>query len=231
MHDDGQDRRLVQRDPEAARRLAARRHVRRRGLRARRAAQGLRVRRREMPRRRARAASARRSRPRSRPRASARSRSSTPTPRRPKASRRGSPTTIRDSPSEVASNDPAGYDLVVNATPLGMKRSDPLPFDVDAARRRTTFVGEVVMKQEITPLLQAARERGCRFAGRHRHAVRDDSRLPRILRLRHRRRPTSCARWRRSPTDEGRRAVRPRVAITKTGRMIARRQAHAEALR
>jgi hypothetical protein len=26
----------------------------------------------------------------------------------------------------------------------------------------TTFVGEVVMKSEITPLLAAARERGCR---------------------------------------------------------------------
>ena len=26
-------------------------------------------------------------------------------------------------------NDPAGYDLVVNATPLGMNAADPLPFD------------------------------------------------------------------------------------------------------
>jgi shikimate dehydrogenase len=59
-------------------------------------------------------------------------------------------------------SDPAGYELVVNATPLGMKRGDPLPFDV-ARLERTTFVGEVVMKQEITPLLQAARERGCAF--------------------------------------------------------------------
>ena len=31
------------------------------------------------------------------------------------------------------------------------------------ASRRATFVGEVVMKQEITPLLQAARDRGCRY--------------------------------------------------------------------
>jgi len=61
-----------------------------------------------------------------------------------------------------ASNDPAGYDLVVNATPLGMKAGDPLPFD-PARIATTTFVGEVVMKQEITPLLSAARERGCRF--------------------------------------------------------------------
>ena len=62
----------------------------------------------------------------------------------------------------VASNDPAGYDLVVNGTPLGMKASDPLPIDV-ARLSPKTFVGEVVMKQEMTPLLQAARERGCRY--------------------------------------------------------------------
>ena len=30
----------------------------------------------------------------------------------------------------TGSNDPAGYDIVVNATPLGMKDGDPLPFDV-----------------------------------------------------------------------------------------------------
>jgi shikimate dehydrogenase len=62
----------------------------------------------------------------------------------------------------VGSNDPSGYDLVVNATPLGMKAGDPLPFDPWKLDSRT-FVGEVVMKQEITPLLAAARERGCRF--------------------------------------------------------------------
>jgi shikimate dehydrogenase len=61
----------------------------------------------------------------------------------------------------LTTNDPAGYDLVVNGTPLGMKPGDPLP--VDAARLEPkTFVGEVVMKQEITPLLAAARARGCR---------------------------------------------------------------------
>jgi len=61
---------------------------------------------------------------------------------------------------KLASSDPAGYDLVVNATPLGMKPGDPLPCDVTRLAP-TTFVGEVVMKTEITPLLQAARERGC----------------------------------------------------------------------
>jgi shikimate dehydrogenase len=62
----------------------------------------------------------------------------------------------------LGSNDPAGFDLVVNATPLGMKDGDPLPFDV-ARIAPTTFVGEVVMKQEMTPLLLAARARGCPF--------------------------------------------------------------------
>ncbi len=65
---------------------------------------------------------------------------------------------------EVAlhSSDPAGYGLVVNATPLGMKASDPLPFDpsrLDPA----TFVGEVVLKAEMTPLLDAVHRRGCRY--------------------------------------------------------------------
>jgi shikimate dehydrogenase len=60
----------------------------------------------------------------------------------------------------TTSNDPAGFDLVVNATPLGMKAGDPLPVDI-ARLAPAMFVGEVVMKEEITPLLRAARERGC----------------------------------------------------------------------
>jgi shikimate dehydrogenase len=60
----------------------------------------------------------------------------------------------------VGSTDPAGFDVVVNATPLGMKEDDPLPMDVSRISP-STFVGEVVMKQEITPFLAAARARGC----------------------------------------------------------------------
>lgn len=62
---------------------------------------------------------------------------------------------------QVGSNDPAGYDMAVNATPLGMKDGDPFPFDPARLDRRT-FVGEVVMKSEMSPMLLAARERGCR---------------------------------------------------------------------
>jgi shikimate dehydrogenase len=62
----------------------------------------------------------------------------------------------------AGSADPAGYDVVVNATPLGMKKDDPLPFDVERIAA-STFVGEVVMKEEITPLLAAARAKGCDY--------------------------------------------------------------------
>jgi len=60
----------------------------------------------------------------------------------------------------TGSNDPEGYDVVVNATPLGMKPGDPLPVDV-AKIAPSTFVGEVVMKEEYTPFLRAAMEKGC----------------------------------------------------------------------
>jgi shikimate dehydrogenase len=60
------------------------------------------------------------------------------------------------------SKDPTGFDLVVNATPLGMKVGDAMPFDVSKLTPKM-FVGEVVMKHEMTPLLRAARERGCQF--------------------------------------------------------------------
>ena len=62
----------------------------------------------------------------------------------------------------TGSPDPVGYDIVVNATPLGMKKDDPLPIDVDRLSP-STFVGEVVMREEITPFLAAARARGCDY--------------------------------------------------------------------
>jgi shikimate dehydrogenase len=61
----------------------------------------------------------------------------------------------------TGSNDPAGFDLVVNATPMGMNEGDPLPMDVSRLSPNT-FVGEVVMRAEITAFLAAAQARGCR---------------------------------------------------------------------
>lgn len=60
----------------------------------------------------------------------------------------------------TGANDPAGCDIVVNATPLGMSEGDPLPLDVSRLQPNS-FVGEVVMASEITPFLAAARARGC----------------------------------------------------------------------
>lgn len=58
------------------------------------------------------------------------------------------------------SADPSGFDIVVNATPAGMKVSDGLPVDVDRLQR-DTFVGCVITQPAVTPLIAAARDRGC----------------------------------------------------------------------
>ncbi len=58
------------------------------------------------------------------------------------------------------STDATGYDIVINATPMGMKEGDPYPVDVttlDAAM----FVGCVVTAPAVSPLIAAAREQGC----------------------------------------------------------------------
>ena len=62
----------------------------------------------------------------------------------------------------TGSKDPAGFDVVVNATPMGMNDGDELPVDVSRIAP-TTFVGEVVMKAEMTAFLKAVQARGCRF--------------------------------------------------------------------
>jgi shikimate dehydrogenase len=58
------------------------------------------------------------------------------------------------------STDATGYDIVINATPMGMKEGDPYPADVtkfDAAM----FVGCVITAPAISPLISAARAQGC----------------------------------------------------------------------
>jgi shikimate dehydrogenase len=60
-----------------------------------------------------------------------------------------------------------GHDTVVNATPLGMSAADPFPVD-PAAIDPSLLVVDVIMKPDVTPLLQAARAKGCRIVpGRH----------------------------------------------------------------
>ena len=62
----------------------------------------------------------------------------------------------------VGSPDPHGFDLVVNASPLGMHEGDAMPMDVSHIAPGT-FVGEVVMASEMTAFLRAAQARGCRI--------------------------------------------------------------------
>ena len=59
----------------------------------------------------------------------------------------------------VATPDPAGFGLVVNATPLGLKAGDPLPFEV-ARLDAGSVVVDILMKNQPTPLLRACRARG-----------------------------------------------------------------------
>ncbi|MDE2628345.1 MAG: shikimate dehydrogenase [Burkholderiales bacterium] len=59
----------------------------------------------------------------------------------------------------AASADPAGHDLVVNATPLGLKAGDPLPFDVARVDTDAAVI-DILMKNQPTPLLRACRARG-----------------------------------------------------------------------
>jgi shikimate dehydrogenase len=61
--------------------------------------------------------------------------------------------------STPESSDPEGFDLVVNATPLGLKDSDPVPFDVTRLDPNATVV-DILMTRQPTPLLKACAARG-----------------------------------------------------------------------
>ena len=60
---------------------------------------------------------------------------------------------------ETPGADPRGYDLVVNATPLGLRAEDPLPVDVTRLDEGCTVV-DILMKNQPTALLRACRARG-----------------------------------------------------------------------
>lgn len=66
-------------------------------------------------------------------------------------------------PVRGAGPDPGGFDLVVNATPAGMRAGDPLP--IDATRLQAgQFAGCVITVPAVSPFIAAARARGCRTA-------------------------------------------------------------------
>jgi shikimate dehydrogenase len=70
--------------------------------------------------------------------------------------RRAAPACAVEAGSTV---DPAAFDIVINATSLGLHGQGPLPVEVARVSRRA-LVAEVVMGPELTPLLQAAQARG-----------------------------------------------------------------------
>lgn len=59
--------------------------------------------------------------------------------------------------------DPAGCDMVCNATPMGMAEGDPLPVAAELLTG-SMFVGEVIAGHGETAFLAAARAAGCRTA-------------------------------------------------------------------
>jgi len=60
----------------------------------------------------------------------------------------------------AGSPDPAGHDVVINATSLGMRPGDPLPVRADGLVPGT-LVCDVVTRPERTRLLEEAAARGC----------------------------------------------------------------------
>lgn len=60
------------------------------------------------------------------------------------------------------SEDPTGFDLVVNATSLGMRAEDPLPLDASRLSALQA-VAEIIMTPKLTPLLEQAQAKGCRI--------------------------------------------------------------------
>jgi shikimate dehydrogenase len=56
--------------------------------------------------------------------------------------------------------DPTGFDLVFNATPLGMEDGDPLPVDA-SLMTPSMFVGDVISGHGTTPFIAAAQAAGC----------------------------------------------------------------------
>jgi shikimate dehydrogenase len=61
--------------------------------------------------------------------------------------------------ARAAAPDLARCDLLVNATPVGMRPDDPLPWSL-AGLRPGTIVGDVTTKPEVTPFVAAARAAG-----------------------------------------------------------------------
>ena len=70
-------------------------------------------------------------------------------------------------PVRHGSSDPHGFEIVLNASPVGMREGDPLPVQAEHISGGT-FVGCVITQPAITPLIAAARAKGCKtMTGAH----------------------------------------------------------------
>ena len=63
--------------------------------------------------------------------------------------------------TSIGPPDPTGFDIVVNATPLGMHDGDALPLDVSKLTPKILVV-EIIATRERTRLVEEAERRGCR---------------------------------------------------------------------
>ena len=61
---------------------------------------------------------------------------------------------------DTGSADPTGFDIAINATPVGMREGDPSPIHLDAITPHM-FIGCVITAPAIPPLIAAARAKGC----------------------------------------------------------------------
>ncbi len=69
---------------------------------------------------------------------------------------------FRELEVRIGTRNPFGHGLVVNATSLGLTPDDALPMDTDALTS-DQIVADIIMQPAMTPLLAAARSKGCRI--------------------------------------------------------------------
>jgi shikimate dehydrogenase len=60
----------------------------------------------------------------------------------------------------AGSSDPTGFDIAINATPIGMKAVDPHPID-STQFTSDMWVGCVITAPAVPPMIAAARAVGC----------------------------------------------------------------------
>ena len=59
------------------------------------------------------------------------------------------------------SANPTGFDIAINATPVGMRETDPSPIQLDAITSNM-FIGCVITAPAVPPLIAAARAKACK---------------------------------------------------------------------